>query len=399
MRWFLNILRAAVLPLLAWACEPIPPLHLHEEPTVVTELGLDVVWSYSPDTLGTSEDSLYHGWGNVDTTFFGNDYAYAPLDNSFEVRRFFLGQQQDASHTQVNSNFLDNTNQLVASYQFGYYDILAWNYIKGEDGMQSVVIDESSSLDDVRAYTNRTKFTRRHRQAGSSSASLASKETYYQPEELFCCMMRNVWISSDYNDYDDYDPEKRVYYMHLSDTLQPVVYIYLPRVILRHNKGRVTGTSGNACLTGMAHSTSLCRATSGSDDVSVYFNTMFKNRMKYQEEDVDIIGGRLTTFGICNANPYKMTSRTQAEAADPYPHMLEINLKFSNGTDSTVVFDVTRQIQEHFRGGAITVELDVDTVPIPKRPGGEGGGGSGSGGGGFGAAVQDYEHQTYEYEI
>ena len=57
--------------------------------------------------------------------------------------------------------------------------------------------------------------------------------------------------------------------------------------------------------------------------------------------------------------------------------------------DSTMVFDVTDQVRKHYKGGVITVELDVDTVPIPTRPGGSG----------FNAVVKDYEKVEYEIDF
>jgi hypothetical protein len=57
--------------------------------------------------------------------------------------------------------------------------------------------------------------------------------------------------------------------------------------------------------------------------------------------------------------------------------------------DSTMVFDVTDQVRKHYKGGVITVELDVDTVPIPTRPGGSG----------FNAVVVDPDSVTYEFGL
>ncbi len=62
---------------------------------------------------------------------------------------------------------------------------------------------------------------------------------------------------------------------------------------------------------------------------------------------------------------------------------------FYNGMDSTFVFDVTDQVRERYKGGVITVELDMDTVPIPKR----------SGGSGFDAVVKDYEYEEYYFDF
>jgi hypothetical protein len=61
---------------------------------------------------------------------------------------------------------------------------------------------------------------------------------------------------------------------------------------------------------------------------------------------------------------------------------------FNNGKDSTIVKEVTDQVRMHYKGGVITVELDMDTVPIPKRAGGSG----------FQAVVKDFE-EVPPYEI
>ena len=40
-------------------------------------------------------------------------------------------------------------------------------------------------------------------------------------------------------------------------------------------------------------------------------------------------------------------------------------MMFNNGKDQTLVFDVTDQVRKRYKGGVITVELDVDTIPYP----------------------------------
>ena len=58
--------------------------------------------------------------------------------------------------------------------------------------------------------------------------------------------------------------------------------------------------------------------------------------------------------------------------------------------DSTFVFDVTEQVRRRWRGGVITVELDMDTVPMPTRKGGSA----------FDAVVKDFEDGgTHEFDL
>ena len=63
---------------------------------------------------------------------------------------------------------------------------------------------------------------------------------------------------------------------------------------------------------------------------------------------------------------------------------------FNNGKDSTFVFDVTEQVRQRWKGGVITVELDVDDVMIPSRKGGSA----------FDAVVKDFEDGgTHEFDL
>ena len=64
-------------------------------------------------------------------------------------------------------------------------------------------------------------------------------------------------------------------------------------------------------------------------------------------------------------------------------------MQFNNGLDSTFVFDVTDQVRHRYKGGVLTVELDMDSISIPRRPGGSA----------FDAVVEDYEEVTHEFEM
>ena len=79
-----------------------------------------------------------------------------------------------------------------------------------------------------------------------------------------------------------------------------------------------------------------------------------------------------------------------AKVDDPQHHYMDFTMQFNNGIDSTFVFDVTEQVKKRYKGGVLTVELDVDTIKIPTR----------SGGSGFDAVVKDFEDGgTHEFEM
>ena len=69
---------------------------------------------------------------------------------------------------------------------------------------------------------------------------------------------------------------------------------------------------------------------------------------------------------------------------------MDFTMLFNNGLDSTFVFDMTDQVQKLYKGGVLTIELDMDTIPVPIRPGGSA----------FDAVVKDYEDGgTWEFPM
>ena len=104
-------------------------------------------------------------------------------------------------------------------------------------------------------------------------------------------------------------------------------------------------------------------------------------------ESVDIAGGRVMTFGLCGNRCGRLNNKH--EVRDPENHYMDLKLLFNNGIDSTFVFDVTQQVRERYKGGVLTVELDMDTIAVPSR----------SGGSGFDAVVKDFEEETHEIEM
>ena len=176
--------------------------------------------------------------------------------------------------------------------------------------------------------------------------------------------------------------------------LNPVTYIYLVQVILRHNNNKVTDVDGFGDISALARSANINTGQAGKDPVSVYFNMRMKKNRDMNGENVDIIGGRLLTFGICGLRPNlvrepKDTVWLKEHLRRDYRHYLDLTLQFNNGNDSTLFFDVTDQIHRKFRGGVITVELDMDKIDVPPRPGGSA----------FNAVVKDYEEEEYEFEM
>jgi hypothetical protein len=365
-------------------CIREPELHLFDGGEIdidlpLVELELDAYWDYEV-SYGVHYDwraEWYYGWDAVDYEIFG-EIGYT-IPNTFHLRRYFTGSVPLANHTSVVANTVTG-NSFNGHYSWGFWDILVWNDVNTIDGVQSLNFDEQTSLDYVLAYTNQTM---------NPSYYQAPRYThsFNQPEDLFAAYDHSIEINRDLRGFV-YDPENNEYVLRLNMTLEPITYIYLTQVILHHNRNRIVGVDGQANLSGFGRSTNVNTGTADMDPVTVYYNTRFKNNCNKNGETVDIVGGRIMTFGICGMNANRAKHRE--EVRDEQSHFLDLTMQFNNGMDSTFVFDVTEQVRNRWKGGVITVELDMDTVPVPSR----------SGGSAFDAVVKDFEDGgTHEFDL
>lgn len=349
-----------------------PPLHLAgntvltDFPIVQTELS--VVWNIDTDW----QNEWYYGWDKIDSTVFG-PIAY-PNPTNYEVRRYYLGTEPGLLHTwEGRDAFTIYGNRFRRYYNFGYYDMLIWSNIDSDDGTQVVVIDESD-IQDVRATTTGTRGMTR---LATTVTTIADSSTvvglYNQPEIFYSAYPQDIYISRKKEDYDYYDSISNVYVKKLSATLRPVVYIYLVQIIIYENDGRVRNVSGNNAVSGLASSTSVNTGHTGNSPCLVYFGSRMKKDLTVKGRRADVIGGKLTTYGLCDMESY-VVSR-----AAPYhgsraelTNMLYFDLDFTNGTTGTFQADVTDQVQSQSHGGVITIELNAKDIPVP-HPEGEGG--------------------------
>ena len=366
------------------SCSPEPPLHLYDaqETTVelsVVNLDFESYWGTVMD-LNANMDlaaNWYYGWDAIDVATYG-EIGYT-LPGEFEVRRYYTGDVPYAPHTGVIRDTIHG-NSFKGMYDWGFWDMMLWNEIKTKDGVQSIVIDENSSLDSVIAYTNATMRSTRYNAPNYTHA-------FNAPEPLMVVYEQAIEINRNLDGFV-YDEERHTWVRTLKLTLRPVTYIYLTQVILHNNKGRISSIDGNADLSGMARSTNMNTGKAGDDAITVFFNANLKKNCDKDGELVDIIGGRVVTFGICGLRANHISDAS--EVKDAHRHYMDFTMQFNNGMDSTFVFDVTDQIREKYKGGVITVELDVDTISIPTR----------SGGSGFDAVVKETEDGgTYEFNM
>lgn len=360
-------------------------------------LDIDVLWEY--ELTYDWQLQWFYDWDERDEDIFGKwDLAEPTV---FNIRRYYTADDSLGAHTAPLKNQIRG-RRFQDKYELGYYDILVWNEVETMDGVQSLVYDEESSYEYVTAYTNqstvqtsRPQYTTGPQHAAPYRAGYA----YYQPEFLFSGHYENLYISDDPADYDSLIVETNTWYKYVPMVLTPVTYIYLPQVIIHHNHGKIDNVVGNATLTGMARSVNLLTHVTNLEDVSTSHYIRMKKHKYYipdsttmEHEDVDIAGGRFITFGLTGVNPNAIT-RSSSDythiVESPVRNYIEVDFLFSNGRDSTFLFDVTDQVKERYKGGVLTVHIDMDTIRVP----GEGPGSF------FDAVVEDYEEETHEFEM
>lgn len=363
-------------------CIREPKLHLFDGAEIdinlpLVQLELEAYWDYEI-SYGVAYDwrtEWYYGWDKIDQSIFG-EIGY-PEPDVFHLRRYFTGSVPYGDHTSVIPNTITGKT-FHGQYSWGFWDILVWNDVTGIGEVQSLNFDEQTSLNYVLAYTNQSMATSRYEQKYNRA--------FYEPEPLFSVYERAIEIDRDLTGFE-YDPVRNVYIKKLSMVLEPITYIYLTQIILHHNRGKIVGVDGSGNFSGMARNTIVNSGVAGNDAITVLFSTRFKNNCDMEGEPVDIVGGRLLTFGICGQNANRIMKKEDVN--DKASHYMDVTMQFNNGMDSTFVFDVTDQVRHRWKGGVITVELDMDTVKIPTRTGGSA----------FDAVVKDFEEETHEFDL
>jgi hypothetical protein len=366
-----------------------PPLNLPGQDLAVelqvAQTELNLVW----DSEVQLEHEWYYGWDLKDDSIWGG-LAY-PHPSSYEVYRYYKGDDPLAKHSGVDVFTIDN-NRFRRYFQFGYYDMLFYSNIDSQDGTQVLVIKESA--DSVIATTTGTRgLSRSILNASRADEGDAPLGVLNQPEIFYACYSENVYISPDLKDYE-YDPVENVYIKHLQAELRPLVYIYLVQFILLNNDdGRIKGINGNAAISSMAASTNLYTGHTSNQPTLVYFNTRMKENREVDGKMCDVFGGKLTTFGLCDMEPYTRAGHIYSGTRTDLKNNLFFDLLFSNDREKTYSVDVTQQLQTQAHGGVVTVYIDCQQLEPPHDDDEQGTGSL------FVPTVEDYDEVFWEFEM
>ena len=366
-----------------------PPLELPAEeimielPAVMTEVKLDVVWNVNVDWA----TQWHYPWDHTDDELFGKlEY---PMPTNYEVRRYFIGEEPGLPHTLAGMDgFTIYDTKFRRTYEFGYYDLLLWSNIDSEDNTQVVEINEDN-LEEVTATTTITRSASLHTRADDDRPTAL----YNQPEVFYSAYKKDIHISRNFDEYDYYDEEEGIWVMEIEAKPIPLVYIYLVQIIIYNNEDEsIKGINGDCAISAMANGTSVNTGHTSNTPCMVYFNTRMKKDIDVKGRTADVIGGKLTTYGLCDMEGYEPGSRAQYSGSrSELPNYLYVEYNMSGGTVQTVRYDVTEQCQSQCHGGLITIEIDAHDIPNPAS---EPGAGSI-----FNPVVEDYEELSYDIPL
>lgn len=326
-----------------------PPLHLPGQemkiilPQVDTDI--DVAWDVHTDV----QVKYHFGWDETDAALW--DSLEYPMPKLIEVRRYYTGENPDGAIV-GKDGFTIDTPSFRKYFQFGYYNLLFWSDVDFKGESPNVQIDESNP-NNVIAYTNGSKGLN-----GRSENDDAIIGLHDQPEMMYGAYPKDVHISENLNDYE-YDAENNVYIKHIEAILKPLVYMYLVQIVLHNNESIVQDVDGNAAITSLARGTIVNTGHTLDDACMVYMPTRMKKGIKIDGEEVDIVGGRLNTFGLCDMERYDSNKGTTYQGGRSDLHnYIYFDLTLADGTVKTYRRDITDQMKKQAYGGIITIDID-----------------------------------------
>ena len=394
--------------MLTISCIREPELHLpnatpSEIEFSIVDLDLKTMWKYTWWDYALQAEVDYdwrtewlYGWDATDIYNYHSDsIGYSPVD-FFSLLRYYTGQIPMGPHTSRPPLESVRGNTYTGKFNKGFWDILVWSDVDPEKVSDIALdYDYESSNDSV---VDSTDVDRMH----FATPTKPRRIYYQQPEQLFSAYSRGEEINEEKLEDYKYDSIRNVWIRELEMKLEPITYIYLVQLILWNNNDKISFEGPVAGISNFASSTNVNTGVASTKPIDVDFSPrqkksmpvprtfpseIFRDSLDKMPKVTDVVGARMLTFGICGQNGNRIDSLQYVK--DKYKHELYMPMKFSNGVDSTFVFDVTEKVRSRWKGGVISVELDMSKIPMPQR----------SGGSAFDAVVEEYKDTTYVFDM
>ena len=310
MRTIRILLASAFILTAIVACDKKDP-----DNQIIRDEKLDITFNTaSTDALWGAdwENAWQYDWDESDSTYGTLGYS-EPESIKGTIYNIDTKTGERYSHFFKVFGLKDSTYSLYSAVK---YDMLFYNF-----GTDSILFNQS---EDYKTYT-------------------AQANNLGRTDELQGAFMTGV-------EFAPYQSSK------LEVDLEPYTYIYLLQIIIKNNQdNRITGADA-LTLTGLAKGTNLFTRTTFADTVSITTQDIkpLQNHREVRLEDgttvqqAGIMAARILTWGI----PATATTNNN----------LIITLTLQNGQTKTLTRDITTQLQQHPKGGIITVSLDAAEI-------------------------------------
>lgn len=310
MRTIRTLLASAFILTAIVACDKKDP-----DNQIIRDEKLDITFNTaSTDALWGAdwENAWQYDWDESDSTYGTLGYSDPEIIKA-TIYNIDAKTGERYSHFFKVFGLKDSTYSLYSAVK---YDMLFYNF-----GTDSILFNQS---EDYKTYT-------------------AQANNLGRTDELQGAFMTGV-------EFAPYQSSK------LEVDLEPYTYIYLLQIIIKNNQdNRITGADA-LTLTGLAKGTNLFTRTTFADTVSITTQDIkpLQNHREVRLEDgttvqqAGIMAARILTWGI----PATATTNNN----------LIITLTLQNGQTKTLTRDITTQLQQHPKGGIITVSLDAEEI-------------------------------------
>lgn len=314
----------------------------------------------------------------VTDTSLRTPYTKYPAPTSYEFRHYVAAG--DSTEKNVESTTLSTTS-FERNVNAGRHRFIAWSNIDSDDGTQVVTIQENDGRVIASSTPDPDGVSMRDTTAGDSMGM----PTIRHAPEMFYGGETSIT-----------DADTTTY---VEVRLFPRVYCLRLELVLTGNDGHIVGTPGPTVLTSMARSVDMATGRTLHEPCGVYFTSKMTELPPSQADTTirnDTITGELTTFGLCDMDPYSAgNANIFSGGRTDLRNYLFFTLTFNNGLSKVFRTDITDIVRNNNTDGLIRIVIDAKSIKKPDKPDpGQSGGAEG-----FHPVVDDYDDVIHEFTM